>query len=197
VSRNPPWLTIRRRGGDRLSGANSYVLALPMLYRPTMHVVRVTELDVAAFLAFRADALAMNAEMFRVSAADDAALGEAFWRARLAHDYVVAAFGEHAWLGVGGFSRFSGSKLLHKGLIWGMYVLPQARGAGAADDIMAALLDHARGEVRQVQLTVMADNARAIAFYERHGFERYGTEPESVLRGDVYADEALMWRRLP
>jgi ribosomal protein S18 acetylase RimI-like enzyme len=51
--------------------------------------------------------------------------------------------------------------------------------------------------VRQVQLTVVAANARAIAFYERHGFARYGGEPQSVRMSDgSFADEALMWRRV-
>lgn len=162
-----------------------------------MHVERVSELDVAAFLVFRAQALAMDAGMFRVSAADDAALGEASWRARLAVDYVVAAVVDNRWCGIGGLRGCEGSKLQHKGLIWGMYVAPEARGSGAADAMLRALMDHARGKFRQLQLTVMADNARAIAFYERHGFARYGVEPEAVLRSGVYADEALMWLRLP
>ena len=51
-------------------------------------------------------------------------------------------------------------------------------------------------EVLQLQLAVMEDNARARAFYERHGFETYAIEPASVRRGNTYADEALMWRHL-
>jgi ribosomal protein S18 acetylase RimI-like enzyme len=61
---------------------------------------------------------------------------------------------------------------------------------------MTALLDHARTVVRQVQLTVVASNARAVAFYERHGFVRYGVEPDSIRTGAGFADEALMWRKL-
>jgi ribosomal protein S18 acetylase RimI-like enzyme len=49
--------------------------------------------------------------------------------------------------------------------------------------------------VRQVQLTVVASNARAVAFYERHGFARYGVEPASICMAEgVYVDEASMWR---
>ena len=97
-------------------------------------------------------------------------------------------------IGVGGFSRFLGAKLDHKGLIWGMYVSPAERGSGVAREIMRALIETARGQVRQLQLTVMADNARARAFYERHGFELYGVEPAAVQCDGGWADEALMWR---
>ncbi len=77
-----------------------------------------------------------------------------------------------------------------------MYVAPAARGTGAADAIMNALIDHAKGRMRHLQLTVMADNLRARAFYRRHEFETYATEPASVLRPNGYADESLMWRLL-
>lgn len=77
-----------------------------------------------------------------------------------------------------------------------MYVDPVARGTGAADQIMHALVEHAIGKLRQLQLTVMADNERARSFYERHGFFTYAIEPNSVRRDDEYADEALMLRLL-
>jgi ribosomal protein S18 acetylase RimI-like enzyme len=40
----------------------------------------------------------------------------------------------------------------------------------------------------------MADNGRARAYYERHGFKLYGIESQSVMTADGPADEALMWR---
>ena len=73
------------------------------------------------------------------------------------------------------------------------HVRKDARGTGASDAIMEALLSHARTKVRQLQLTVMADNARARAFYERHGFEVYAVEPQAVRQGDEFCDEASMW----
>lgn len=162
-----------------------------------MQIVPLAPADAERFLAIRADALAQNPESFRYGPGDDAALGLAAWRERLARDHVVAAVADDgSWLGVGGFTRLPGVKLQHKGLIWGMYVTPAARGTGAADAILAALVDHARGRVRQLQLTVMADNSRARAFYERYGFTLYAVEPASVRRGDSYDDEALMWRPL-
>ena len=135
-------------------------------------------------------------DSFRVTTSDDAALGQAYWADRLDQD-VVVGFEQHgALLGIGGLQRFSGEKLAHKALIWGMYVRPQARGTGAAGAVVEALIAHAPEGVRQLQLTVMAHNLRARSLYERHGFSVYAIEPASVRIGDQFWDEALMWRPL-
>ena len=89
----------------------------------------------------------------------------------------------------------------HKALLWGMYVREAARGQGLGDVIVAALLSHARARgVEIVQLTVVADNARARRLYVRHGFTTYGIEPcaVKVRAGDAFIDldEALMSLRL-
>lgn len=162
---------------------------------------RLLAADMEAFRAVRSEGLVNDAASFRVSVVDDDAISPEAWRERLARDYVVAVEvpgggggNEQRILGIGGFARLAGTKTTHKGLIWGMYVRPEARGAGVADLVMGALLDHAKGHVRQVQLTVVAANGRAVAFYERHGFTGYGVEPASILMDGTYVDEALMWR---
>jgi len=165
-----------------------------MSERNNFRLIRVHPQDVVRFLSFRRAALTNDPDAFRILPADDAAIREEAWRARLERDHVVGIERGGDLVGVGGFSRFVGAKLDHKGLIWGMYVAPAERGAGVADEIMRALIETARGQVRQIQLTVMADNARALAFYERHGFELYGIEPQAVRREGAWADEALMWR---
>ncbi len=162
-----------------------------------MEIIRLTPDDTPRFLALRRAMFDTEALSFRGAAADDAALGEAAWRERLVRDYVYALVQDGEWLAVGGLSRLAGQKLDHKGLVWGMYALPAARGTGAAARILDALEEAARAiGLRQLQLTLMADNARAKALYERRGYVLYAIEPESVRRGDVYADEALMWKRL-
>lgn len=162
-----------------------------------MDIVRLIPDDAPRFLALRQAMFDSEAMSFRGAAADDAAMGEMAWRERLARDHVYAVVQDGEWLAVGGLSRLAGAKLDHKGLVWGMYAAPAARGTGAASRILDTLEDaaHKLG-LRQLQLTLMADNARARAVYERHGYEVYAIEPESVRRGDAYADEALMWKRL-
>jgi ribosomal protein S18 acetylase RimI-like enzyme len=75
-----------------------------------------------------------------------------------------------------------------------MYVRASAQGTGLADALMTALLDHASHVVEQVQLVVNAENARAIKFYQRHGFYEIGRIPRSLHVGDRYYDDLLMFR---
>lgn len=162
-----------------------------------MQIIRLTAHDTEQFLAMRRRALDGDAHNFRGASADDAALGLQAWQDRLTRDHVLALTTGGDWLAVGGLTRFSGVKLDHKGLVWGMYAVPAARGTGAASRILEALEQAARSlGLRQLQLTLMADNLRARRLYERHGFALYAIEPDSVRRGDDYADEALMWKRL-
>jgi ribosomal protein S18 acetylase RimI-like enzyme len=158
-----------------------------------MTIVRLTSNDVERFRTVRLEGLRNDPDGFRYEVMEDEAIGAAAWAARLDRDHVVAAEQDGVILGVGGFSRVAGQKLEHKALIWGMYVRPEARGTGVADAIMRALIEHARGRVRQLQLTVMSNNGRARAFYERHGFVLYATEPQAVRQGTEYRDESSMW----
>lgn len=152
--------------------------------------------DVDAFIELRRAGEASDAHFFRSTAADDEAIGRAGWEARLAREYVVGVDGGGGLVARGGFTRLSGSKLDHKGLIWGMYVRPSHRGQGLASAVLEALLAEAATQVRQVLLTLYAANAGARALYERHGFTVYAIEPEAIRDGKVYHDEALMWRRV-
>jgi ribosomal protein S18 acetylase RimI-like enzyme len=158
-----------------------------------MHIVRLSAADVERFRAVRLEGLRSDPDGFRYTVAEDEAMSSGVWAERLDRDFVVAVEQDGQILGLGGFSQLMGEKLDHKGLIWGMYVRARARGTGAADALMGALIAHARGHVRQVQLTVLANNARARALYERHGFVHYATEPQAVRQGDEYYDEASMW----
>jgi len=149
-----------------------------------------------AFMEIRTEGLDGDPDSFRVTAADDQVLGETYWAGRLGKDIAVGFEREGCLLGIGGLQQLTGEKLAHKGLIWGMYVRPTARGLGVADAIVKALIELAPSGVRQLQLTVMAHNDRARALYERHGFVVYAIEPSSVRIGDQFMDEALMWRPL-
>jgi len=152
--------------------------------------------DAPVYRALRIEGFAAHPLEFRYAPADEEALALAETERRLAESFVVGVFAAGELAGIGGWTRFAGEKLRHKGLLWGMYLRPHLRGTGAADRIVEAIIDDARGQVALLLLTVAAPNARARRLYERWGFATYGTEPMAVRAGDAYIDEVLMARRM-
>jgi [ribosomal protein S18]-alanine N-acetyltransferase len=74
-------------------------------------------------------------------------------------------------------------------------VAPSAQGRGVGARLLRALAEHAvRSGARSLLLEVRADNARAIALYEREGFERISVRRRYYQPGDV---DAWVMRRRP
>ena len=111
---------------------------------------------------------------------------------RLQNTMVFAAYRDGRIVGMAGFARESGLKDRHKGFIWGMFVQPEVQGQGVGKALLQALLSAAAEVVEQVKLTVVADNAAAIALYRKLGFETYGLEQRALKTANRYFDEMLM-----
>ncbi|HEX8391634.1 MAG TPA: GNAT family N-acetyltransferase [Longimicrobium sp.] len=152
--------------------------------------------DAAAFHALRLEGFRRFPRQFRYAPEDEDGLPLAQVERRLAEQFVAGAFVSGALAGIAGLSRFAGARLRHKGLLWGMYVRPEAQGTGLGGALVNAVLDHARGQVQTVQLTVMDHNPPARRLYERHGFVEYGREPDAVRVDGEPLDEILMIKRL-
>ena len=95
-------------------------------------------------------------------------------------------------VGTAGFAVQDSPKLRHKGVLWGMYVRPQARGTGLAAALVRQVVAHARTLVEQVCLTVVASNVAARRLYSAAGFEEYGLERRALKVGSEYYDDVLM-----
>jgi RimJ/RimL family protein N-acetyltransferase len=80
----------------------------------------------------------------------------------------------------------------HCGVL-GMGLLPQWRGKGIGTALIRTTLNDAcrRGLVR-IELTVHADNARAIALYEKLGFKKEGLMRDAAFIDGIYRDVILM-----
>ncbi|HEX2593002.1 MAG TPA: GNAT family N-acetyltransferase [Rhizomicrobium sp.] len=78
----------------------------------------------------------------------------------------------------------------------GMGVHDAYAGRGAGTALMAALLEQADRwlNITRVELTVWADNARAIGLYERAGFEREGLLRRYAFRDGEFVDALTMAR---
>jgi putative acetyltransferase len=84
-------------------------------------------------------------------------------------------------------------------MMLGIAVAPAAQGQGVGQALMAELLRYTDGwaQVLRVELTVYADNDRAIRLYQRHGFEVEGRLRGYALRHGEYADVLAMARWHP
>jgi putative acetyltransferase len=84
-------------------------------------------------------------------------------------------------------------------MMLGISVIGSAQGRGVGGELMQALTDYADNwaQVLRIELTVFADNERAIRLYKRHGFEVEGRHRGYALRAGVYADVLAMARLHP
>ena len=78
--------------------------------------------------------------------------------------------------------------------VYAIYLDPRAWGRGAGSGLLVAALDTVADDVPGVSLWVFRDNARARAFYERHGFEVDGLAQDITIDGRPVPE--VRYRRL-
>lgn len=110
----------------------------------------------------------------------------------LGRSHVFGAFRGADLLGMAGYRTQVGPKREHKGFLWGMYVRAAARGTGVSKKLVEAVLDHARGRVELVQLSVVSTNEVAQRLYRSCGFVVYGHEVHALKFNGRHYDELLM-----
>ena len=154
-----------------------------------MEVRRLTEDDAESYREIRLEALEHHPEAFQATYESVADLPLDAYRQRLRRYALFGGFLDGELCGFVGFFALKNAKIKHKGLMWGMYVKERARGSGLAGKMVEAVVDHARDEVEQLLCSVIADNERASRFYEKMGFELYGTERRALKLGERYYDE--------
>ena len=159
-----------------------------------LHVARLE--DIAAMRAIRLEMLSLHPEAFAADLETEEAMTVADFAARAAGSTTFGGYIEGVLAGSVVLVQPQRRKIAHTGTLAGMYVRPAFRGTGIADALIEAVIDHAIGMVEQIELTVNAENVRAIGLYERHGFVAYGRRPRSIRVGERTYDEILMLRRL-
>ena len=156
----------------------------------------LTPADSALFREIRLEGLSRDPDAFSSTFEDENSRELSFFEDRLANSAVFAAFRGTDPSGVAGFYVQPGPKHRHKGMLWGMYVRPQARGAGIGARLVEAVIEHARAHVELIQLTVISENLAARRLYERFGFEEYGLEKRAAKYRGRYHDDLLMAKML-
>jgi RimJ/RimL family protein N-acetyltransferase len=148
--------------------------------------------DAVAYREIRLAGLRDTPEAFGSTFERESAQPLAWFRDRLANSQVFGAIRLSELLGIAGFARREHDKEKHKGLLWGMYVRPDARNAGIGRLLVEAVIDHARQQVELIQLSVVSGNERARRLYSSLGFVEYGVEKKSLKQCGRYYDEILM-----
>ncbi|HEV2365455.1 MAG TPA: GNAT family N-acetyltransferase [Caulobacteraceae bacterium] len=108
---------------------------------------------------------------------------------------MIAAVIDGRVIGTAGLHPFDNVRRAHAATL-GMAVHDAFAGRGAGRALLAALLDKADRWLgcRRLELTVWADNDRAIALYESAGFEREGVFRAYGWRDGAFADALAMAR---
>jgi ribosomal protein S18 acetylase RimI-like enzyme len=163
---------------------------------PAIAIRLLSPEDAALFRDIRLEGLRRDPDAFTSTFEEESGKELAFFAERLAASAVFAAFRGAELLGVAGFYVQRGPKHGHKGMLWGMYVRPQARGSGIAGRLVEAVVEHARLHVELIQLTVVSDNMAARRLYERFGFVEYGLEKRAAKYRGRYHDDLLIAKML-
>lgn len=176
-----------------------------MAARPPVTVRRATLADAAAMARTMGDPLVLP-QLLQVPFHS-----EEMWRARLTE---ILAPGKSDLLlvaerpGADGQPEVVGNAGLHPAgqalrrrhaMSMGIAVWSEAQGQGVGAALMQALCDWADnwGQVLRLELSVFADNARAIALYRRFGFVQEGLHKAYALRDGQYVDTLSMARLHP
>lgn len=159
---------------------------------PQIQVRRLKAADAPQFREIRLQALQRAPEAFGSTFEHECSQSLAQFEEILTKADVFGAFRGTDLVGMAGFRIQAGTKQAHKGLLWGMYVRPIARGTGAAQRLVEAVLGHARERVELVQLFVVSENEVARKLYRRCGFVEFGREVHSLKQNGRYYDQIWM-----
>lgn len=152
--------------------------------------------DAALFREIRLEGLQQDPDAFSSTFEIESAQPLSFFADRLGRSTVFGAFRGSELLGVAGFAVQQGPKHAHKGLLWGIYVRPQARQGGLGRRLIEAVIEQARDRVELLQLSVVTENQAARRLYASLGFEQYGIERRGAKYRGKYHDDVLMAKML-
>lgn len=160
----------------------------------TIRLVRSEEVE--AFLCIRLEALLLEPSSYASSYDDWASLTVDEWKQRM-NDPVFIAFQNDEPVGIIGLLRQRASKMAHRATIVMVYVRKDLRGMGLSKRLLDVITDHARDiGIRQLELSVSAENFAAARFYLREGFSEVGRIPGGFMHDGKEIDDLLMVRRL-
>jgi RimJ/RimL family protein N-acetyltransferase len=156
------------------------------------------ESDAQALWNLRMLALQTDSGSFVESPEELQAIGVEEYALRLrnsnAANFVFGAFEQDVLIGMVGFYQEQPLKRRHKGWIWGVFVIPAARGRGIAKSLMMEAIQRTKSipELEILLITVSLNQPVPRALYASLGFRSIGIEPKGLKIGDEHLDEEHM-----
>jgi ribosomal protein S18 acetylase RimI-like enzyme len=164
--------------------------------------VRLAASHVKPYRDLMLRAYADRPDAFTATPEERAQSPDSWWLKRIADpEGLGIAFGhfsDEAMVGTVALEFSSRPKTMHKVLLIGMYVVPEARGRGIGKTLLDTAIEYCRSleTVTSITLTVTEGNAAAVALYRNAGFREFGVEPMAIRTADGYASRVHMQRNM-
>ena len=160
----------------------------------SIEIKEILSADIELYKMFLAAALQIDKENLLITHKDN---NDSTFPTKDRNDsFTLGAYAEKTLAGIVSFTRDGEDreKLRHKGFISTMYVSKEFRGHGIAKRLLTEVIKKAKNipGIEQINLIVISDNLNAKRLYENFGFEKFGTELNSIKWKNKYFSEDLM-----
>ncbi len=161
----------------------------------TLKIIEIKSDKLKEYKAFFNIGLVNEEENFRITPTDD--FSSPFPTKEKADSFTLGAYIDNNLAGIVSFSRdgIDREKLRHKGLLFRMYVSTHFRGKGIAKELIKELIFRVKKihDIEQINLTVVANNTRAKALYEKFGFVTFSTEQNAMKwKGKYFTEDQMV-----
>lgn len=118
---------------------------------------------------------------------------DAHFKSNISDNRIFGAFMDGKLISTVGLQSNPLVKMRHRGLVFGVYTAPSARGLGVTKVLIEMVIEEARRKkMAWVHLVCAFGNDAAFKLYEKVGFRIMTTEPRSMIVGDTYIDQYIM-----
>ena len=168
-----------------------------------MNIRLLNKTDAGAFQVIRLRSLQDHPEAFSASWEEEQSRSTENIAAQLRNNppntYTFGAFTGDDLVGIVSLQRFGRSKVRHKAILGGMYVVPHARGSKIGAALLDAALQQARSldGIQDISLAVTVGNEVARSLYIAAGFVPWGIEPRYINVDGQFFDIEWMLLHLP
>ena len=163
----------------------------------SIEIKEISSIQLEEYKMFLATGLQSDEDTLLITPRDN--LNAAFPTKDRTDSFTLGAYAKNVLAGVASFARDGEDreKLRHKGILFTMYVSKEFRGQGIARQLLEEIIKRAKTipGIEQINLIVLTGNLRAKQLYEKFGFEKYGTEQNSIKwKGKYFAEDQMVLR---